>query len=103
MHIRDGCYALTATYGGLRGLQHMLAVVYCDQEDSRYGSNEEWRAGDQKKAAAEFLRSKLNAAGLGQVDELQSLLAATSDSQDGRFFEIGIRDALLPLRKWYDA
>ena len=98
---RDGCYALTATYGGLRGQQHMVAVVYGDKDDSRYGSNPDWREGDQKKAAAKFLQQKLENAGLGQIEELQSLIAATRDSEGGRFFESGIRDALLPLRKWF--
>ena len=26
----DGCYALAASYGGVSGIQHMLAVVYRD-------------------------------------------------------------------------
>lgn len=75
--------------------------MYGDKDDSCYGSNPDWRAGDQKKAAAAFLQQKLDISGLGQIEELQSLIAATRDSEDGRFFESGIRDALLPLRKWF--
>ena len=93
----DGCYALTATYGGLRGLQHMLAVVYNEKEDSRFGSNADWTA-DQKQSAADSLRARLKDAGLGHVEELEAILAASF--RDGRFFESGIKDALLPLGKW---
>ena len=35
----DGCYVLSASYGGLEGIQHMAAVVYRDDRDAFLGSN----------------------------------------------------------------
>ena len=52
-----------------------------------------------------MLRQRLNRAGLGGNPDLESLLTAASadpEGQDerGRFFELGVKDALLPLKKW---
>mmetsp|Transcript_28044 Transcript_28044/g.39938 ORF Transcript_28044/g.39938 Transcript_28044/m.39938 type:complete len:377 (+) Transcript_28044:519-1649(+) len=100
----DGCYALAASYGGIQGLQHMLAIVYTDEKDARYGLNPEWSAEDTAEAVS-LLRQRLNRAGLGNNPELESLLmAASADPKEGgergRFFEFGVKDALLPLQKW---
>jgi hypothetical protein len=38
----DGCYALAASYGGLEGVQHMLAVVYRDAANAEHGQNANW-------------------------------------------------------------
>ena len=38
----DGAYALTGSYGGRHGIQHMLAVVYADANDAPHGENPNW-------------------------------------------------------------
>jgi hypothetical protein len=39
----DSCYVLAASYGGLKGPQHGLFIVYRDDEDSPEGENSAWR------------------------------------------------------------
>ena len=45
--IRNGCYVLSASYGGLRGeKKHMCAVVYTDTDDALLGQNADWGSSD---------------------------------------------------------
>lgn len=89
----DGCYALVASYGGLRGPQHMLAVIYRDAMDAALGENPSWRSSTNKEA----LRARLTAAGFAGNAELMQLLDAC---QEDRFVDVGVQNRLLPLPHW---
>lgn len=91
----DSLYALCASYGGLAGPQHMLAVVYRDDTDAALGENESW--GRDKSGIVSDIRSRLVSAGCVDVPEVSGIL----DSCDGgRVFDLGVRSRLLPLRDW---
>eukprot|EP01038_Epipyxis_sp_PR26KG_P007307 gene7307-9954_t len=91
----DGCYALTASYNGLRGIHDMLAVVYKDSNYRNNGENADWNA-DQIK---EIVYKRLLDAGLSNRPELTSILAAAS-REGGRFFDLGVKDRTIPLKTW---
>lgn len=95
----SGCYALTASYGGLKGIQHMLAVVYRDDRDSAQGENAAW-SGDRNVGLVntkQEILTRLSRAGLSSNKEIKRLL----DSCDGdRFIDLGVRDNTIPLRGW---
>lgn len=92
----DGAYILAGSYGGSGGAQHMLAVVYGADRDSIYGDNPDWNAGSDAK---NLIRSRMQQAGLGSNTELVSVLDAASQ-KGGRFFDLGVRDTSVPLKKW---
>jgi hypothetical protein len=45
----DGLYVLTASYGGLQGIQHGLLLVYKDDQDALLGENKLWLQQQQEK------------------------------------------------------
>lgn len=95
----SGCYALTASYGGLKGIQHMIAVVYRDDRDSKQGENPAWN-GDKSVGSINTKQevfNRLKSAGLSSNKEIKTLL----DACDGdRFIDLGVRDNTIPLRGW---
>ena len=95
----SGCYALTASYGGLKGIQHMIAVVYRDDRDSAQGENAAW-SGDKNAGLVntrQDVLARLKRAGLASNKEIKGLL----DSCIGdRFIDLGVRDNTIPLRGW---
>lgn len=95
----SGCYALTASYGGLKGIQHMIAVVYRDDRDSKQGENPAWN-GDKNVGSVNTRQdvfNRLKSAGLSSNIEIKKLL----DACDGdRFIDLGVRDNTIPLRGW---
>jgi len=93
----DGLYVLCASYGGLQGIQHMLAVVYSEKSDAVEGENVSWRSG--KENMKDSLKNRLIKAGFSaeQNSEVWGLLEASSPS---RIFDLGVRDRLLPLDRW---
>lgn len=95
----SGCYALTASYGGLKGIQHMIAVVYRDDRDSAQGENAAW-SGDKNGGLVntrQDVLARLKRAGLASNKEIKGLL----DSCIGdRFIDLGVRDNTIPLRGW---
>jgi len=97
----SGCYALTASYGGLKGIQHMVAVVYRDDRDSEQGENAGWKADADKSAGTVNTRKevmgRLEKAGLSSNQELKTLLDACIGD---RFIDLGVRDRTVPLRGW---
>ena len=95
----SGCYALTASYGGLQGIQHMIAVVYRDDRDSDQGENAAWN-GDKNVGVVNTKNavfSRLQSAGLSSNLEIKTLLDAC---EGDRFIDLGVRDTTVPLRGW---
>ena len=96
----DGCNALTASYGGEEGLQHMLAVVYRDSENAPYGLNPNWISNESNNLIIKKgIQERLRKAGFANIVEINELLEASAQ-KGGRFFDLGIKDSLVPLRKW---
>jgi salicylate hydroxylase len=94
----DGCYALAASYGGLQGRQHMLAVVYRDDNNALYGDNADWREEASVKNR-DMILSRLTKAGFGGNKELTSIVNACN-LPGGRFFDLGVKDTTIPLKSW---
>ena len=95
----SGCYALTASYGGLKGIQHMIAVVYRDDRDSPQGENAAWN-GDKNIGFVNTKKdvfNRLEKAGLSSNREIKTLLDAC---ETDRFIDLGVRDTTVPLRGW---
>ena len=95
----SGCYALTASYGGLKGIQHMIAVVYRDDRDSAQGGNAAWN-GDKSVGlinTKQDVTNRLKKAGLSSNKEIKDLLDAC---EGDRFIDLGVRDNTVPLRGW---
>lgn len=97
----NGLYTLSASYGGLNGIQHMLAVVYKDTSrgansiQSSRGENSEWHCRDLRNE----VKGRLERAGLGssQVPALSVLLEGCDKD---RFIDLGVKDRLLPEAHW---
>lgn len=106
----DSCYALAASYGGNKGIQHMLAVVYRSPSESAYGENPNWITmggknvkGNSYKEKSDInnkkvLVDRLNSAGFAKNVEIQSILTAAENG--GRFFDLGVYDNTIPLKSW---
>ena len=95
----SGCYALTASYGGLKGIQHMIAVVYRDDRDSAQGENAAWN-GDKTVGLVntkDDVLNRLKKAGLSSNKEIKTLL---DSCETDRFIDLGVRDTTIPLRGW---
>ncbi len=87
----DGCYVLTASYGGLEGVQHMAAVVYRDERDSTFGGNAAWKseAGEGKRSLKEATINRVRTAGLfGRYPEIERLL---EDCAPDSLIDLGVR------------
>jgi len=90
----DGCYCLCASYGGLKGIQHMLAFVYRDDFEGKLGENPGWETtADLKKKLAERIKS----GGLDGNTDIQMLLDAC---ELDRFVDLSVRDRIVPLQRW---
>jgi len=110
----DGVYALIASYGaGLssasdttlpptKAIQHMLAVVYRSSSSASIdrGSsilNADWQV--SPKGSKAYIQKLLIESGLQDIPEITSMLDA-SFLPGGRSFDLGIRDSVVPLKKW---
>lgn len=108
----DGVYALIASYGaGLsnssdttlppsKAIQHMLAVVYRSSSTAsidRGGLNADWQV--SPKGSKAYIQQLLVESGLQGIPEITSMLDA-SFLPGGRSFDLGIRDSVVPLKKW---
>lgn len=110
----DGVYALIASYGaGLssasdttlppsKAIQHMLAVVYRSSSSASIdrGSsvlNADWQV--SPKGSKAYIQKLLIESGLQDIPEIASMLDA-SFLPGGRSFDLGIRDSVVPLKKW---
>lgn len=110
----DGLYALIASYGaGLssasdttlppsKAIQHMLAVVYRSSSSTSIdrGSsvlNADWQV--SPKGSKAYIQKLLIESGLQDIPEITSMLDA-SFLPGGRSFDLGIRDSVVPLKKW---
>ena len=105
----DGLYALCASYGGLSGPQHMLAVVYRDETDAAQGENGEWlstsvstSSPDSGDALRTTLRNRLLRAGFSYSAEASSseVMKLLDASRASRMIDLGVRGRVFPLRKW---
>ena len=91
----NGCYALTASYGGVGGcVQHMVALVY---RDGREEENQGWNEEDRARGPRAVLLERLRGAKLADNEELLTLVNACDES---RFIDLGVRDRTLPLLSW---
>ena len=90
----DGCYALTASYGGLTGVQHMVALVYRDDRDEE---NAAWAQEDVSRGPKTVLLERLRRAGLADNEELLTLVKACDE---GRVVDLGVRDRTVPVLSW---
>lgn len=97
----DGTYALAGSYGGLQGVQHMLAVVYRSSETASLEQNADWEVTRTRALRDDMLR-RLQQAGLGDNAELLSLLGA-STLPGGRTIDLPVRDSVVPLKSWSSA
>ena len=90
----------------------MLAVVYPinsksstqsqqqqDDPTAEYGVNANWEMSSNKK---ESIKHRLVDAGLCENKEIESILEEAS-KVGGRFFDIAVRDSVVPLKKWSSA
>jgi len=110
----DGVYALIASYGaGLssasdttlpptKAIQHMLAVVYRSSSSASIdrGSsilNADWQV--SPKGSKAYIQKLLIESRLQDIPEITSMLDA-SFLPGGRSFDLGIRDSVVPLKKW---
>lgn len=110
----DGVYALIASYGAgmsnasditlppSKAIQHMLAVVYRSSSTASIdrGSsdlNADWRL--SPKGSKMYIQKLLIESGLQDIPEITSMLDA-SFLPGGRSFDLGIRDSVVPLKKW---
>lgn len=84
----DGCYVLSGSYGGLDGVQHMLAVVYKDDQDATQGINENWQNDEYSMKAQ--IKQRLIRSGLSH--RYDSLIALLDACPNDRFFDLGVRD-----------
>ena len=95
-HFGRGCYALGASYGGLQGVQHMVAVVYRDKDDSAFGGNAGWKGATESNLKQATLK-RLQFAGLGRYTELMRLIESCNETS---FIDLGVRDkSLLSLNE----
>ncbi|KAJ1432805.1 hypothetical protein B484DRAFT_447564 [Ochromonadaceae sp. CCMP2298] len=92
----DSVYVLAASYGGSQGPQHMLAVVYKDDQDALYGQNPDWKVSENAK---DLVLKRLKMAGFGENGDLLDVLKAAS-LPGGRFFDLGVKDSPIPLKSW---
>lgn len=84
----DSCYVLTASYGGLNGVQHMAAVVYRDDRDSTFGGNAAWKSEGEGSLKEATLR-RVHAAGLFErYPEIERLLAGCKEDS---LVDLGVR------------
>lgn len=84
----DSCYVLTASYGGVKGVQHMAAVVYRDDRDSTFGGNAAWKSESEGSLKDATLR-RVRAAGLfSRYPEIERLLAGCADDS---LIDLGVR------------
>jgi len=93
----DGCYALTASYGGLKGVQHMMALVRRDHKDAALQENPEWKEESIVGNLKQLTRSRLEQAGFAGNKELLDLV---DNCNSERFIDIGVKDRSLPLKSW---
>lgn len=97
-HIGDGLYALVSSYGGLNGIQTMLALVYkSDSIVPNKGENADWQAIALQRAN---MFDRIQKSGLGTQNEILSVLDAVLNGKDGRVFDLGVKDRLIPLNTW---
>lgn len=98
LFVGDGLHTLVASYGGLNGIQTMLALVY--KSDANVQSNEE--NVDWQKAALQRtnMLDRIQKSGLGSQKEILSVLDAATSIKDGRVFDLGVKDRLIPLKTW---
>lgn len=98
----SGAYVLSASYGGLAGgVQHMMAVVYRDENRGSDTSvttaeNAEWRR-TAESSKKEKLAAFLSKAGFTATSGLFSLLEAC---EEDRFVELAVNDRSAPLLGW---
>ena len=102
----DSAYVLSASYGGLTGVQHMMAVVYRDKNrggdtsvTTAADENAEWRS-SAERSKKEKLRAFLARSGFTASSGLFSLLDACDE---GRFVELAVNDRSAPLLGWASA
>lgn len=105
----DGVYALTGTYGGQSGVQHMLAVVYHQHlgsivESAPYGDMilSEWEGAETPKVEGgplDRMQRILEVGGLQQLSDVQAVLKAARHP-GGRSFDIAVKERLWPLQHW---
>ena len=101
----DGCYCLAASYGGLAGIQHMLAFVYDEnafrgEGDSSRDENARWEQAATSKGAKAVLKQRLQRGGFGDNEELMRL----ADACDGsRCVDLSVADRTIPLQSWSSA
>ena len=99
----DSAYVLSASYGGLAGVQHMMAIVYRDENRGSETSvttaeNAEWRSSVEKpRSKRAKLADFLSKAGFTASTGLFSLLEACDED---RFVELAVNDRSAPLLGW---
>ena len=91
----DGAYCLSASYGGLQGVQHMLALV--QRSTANEDENAKWEPGSRQALSKEEVRARLAKAGFPEKSGLFTLLEAC---EEGRFIELAVKDRSLPLLGW---
>lgn len=74
----------------------MLAFVYSveDNDSVLGGENSDWKA-----SASTDIKDKLKSAKLDNIPEISRVLEA-SLKNDGRVFDLGVKERLLPLKSW---
>ena len=104
----DGCYVLCASYGGFKGVQHMLVVVY--QSNNNDNDNPSWStspssisqqsSSDKRRnriITADDVKMRLDASGLMSVLEVRKIYENCLES---RWIDLGVSDRVLPMRHW---
>ncbi len=90
----DGLYVLAASYGGINGIQHMLAIVYYDGTTNNLSVNPDWVASKNPKEVA---LNRLVSAGLGNNQEIIKLLNGCDENS---FIDLAVTDETIPLKSW---
>lgn len=90
----DGLYVLAASYGGLSGIQHMLAIVYYDDKTNDLKVNPDWVTSENPK---EIVLNRLVSAGLGDNQEIINLLNGCDANS---FIDLAVTDETIPLKSW---
>ena len=79
------------------GVQHVIAAVYSDKNDAKLGENGNWRS---DVTAKEALEQRLYQAGFGEDANTAEVFTLLDSCEGDRVFDIGVRDRLVPLRRW---
>eukprot|EP00981_Chlorochromonas_danica_P002195 scaffold437_cov168-Ochromonas_danica.AAC.12 len=96
-YMGDGIYGLVSSYGGLEGIQHVVAVVYKENDVPFHGENIGWALSSREESLS-YLRNQLARGGLSDIGEIERVLAEVQ--KGGRVFDLAVKDRVFPLDHW---